>query len=154
MAQKTPAELLAEIEELRKQLEHEKSRRTEAEEMSAAMAEATAFGSGAEEQPTGKTVERSVCVNPWERDEKKQKFKDVKVPTYFYTITLPAGAGDNLASNGICYYHGQTYEVDPDTLRDLKSRVARTWDHEKSIHGDNENAYRKPTNVQLGMRRH
>jgi hypothetical protein len=31
------------------------------------------------------------------------------------------------------------------TLVDLKSRVARCWEHEKSIHGDNENAYRRPT---------
>jgi hypothetical protein len=151
MAQKTPAELQAEIDDLRKQLGHEKSLRTEAEQLSAAMAEASAFGGGAsEEQPTGKTVEQRVCLNPWERDEKKQKFKEVKVPTYFYTVILPVGAGQSLITNGIDYFHGVTYEVDQDTLRDLKSRVARTWDHEKSIHGENANAYRKPTNIHLG----
>jgi hypothetical protein len=52
-------------------------------------------------------------------------------------------------TNGIAYYHGQTYEVDPMTLQDLKSRVARTWDHERAIHSENANAYRKPTNTHL-----
>jgi hypothetical protein len=31
--------------------------------------------------------------------------------------------------------------------------VARCWDHEKSIHGNDENAYRKPTNRHLTMKR-
>lgn len=146
---KSPAELLAEIDALKKQLEHETAKRTEAESMAAAMAEATAFGGSAEEQATGKTVKRSVCSNPWERDEKKQKWVTVDVPTYFYAIELPAGAGTGLLTNGIDYFHGQTYEVDLATLVDLKSRVARTWEHEKSIHGENENAWRKPTNVHL-----
>lgn len=146
---KSPAELLAEIEALKAQLQHSEAKRTEAESMAAAMAEATAFGGNAEEQPTGKTIKQHVCVNPWERDEKKQKWKDVDVPTYFYAVELPAGAGLSLMTNGIEYFHGQTYEVDLPTLVDLKSRVARTWDHEKSIHSENENAYRRPTNTHL-----
>ena len=84
-----------------------------------------------------------MCIR--DRDEKQQKFMDVEVPTFFYHIDLPAGAGTNLSTNGTAYYHGQTYEVDQATLVDLKSRVARCWDHEKAIHSENENAYRKPT---------
>jgi hypothetical protein len=69
-----------------------------------------------------------------------------------YTINLPAGAGNCLYTNGIEYYHGETYEFDAEILSEMKSRVARCWDHEKSIHGENENAYRRPTNVHYGRR--
>lgn len=146
---RTPEQLLAEIEELRTKLGAAEAAKNEAQELASAMAEASAFGGKAEEQATGKTITQSVCINPWERDEKKHKFKDVKVPTYYYTIELPAGAGVDLSTNGVSYYHGQTYEVDHSTLQDLKSRVARCWDHEKSIHSENENAYRRPQNTHL-----
>jgi|GEM_PF-1656566 len=137
-------ELQAQIADLEKKLKVETKARSEAEELASAVAQAGQFSANTEEQPTGKTITLSVCLNPGEKDEKKLKWKDVEYPTYFYTIQLPAGAGLDLTTNGIAYYHGQTYEVDPMTLVDLKSRVARCWDHEKSIHGDNENAYRKP----------
>jgi hypothetical protein len=91
-------------------------------------------------------------LNPGEKDVKKYKYKKVKVPTYYYNIQLPAGAGICLWTNGVEYYHGETYEFDPNTLAEMKSRVARCWEHEKSIHGDNENAYRKPTNHTLTMK--
>jgi hypothetical protein len=71
------------------------------------------------------------------------------MPTWFYTINLPVGAGPKLTTNGVDYFHGQTVEVTPDVLSDLKSRVARCWDHEKSIGGGNENAYRQHTNTSL-----
>lgn len=143
--QKTPEQLLAEIESLRAQLDVANTEKTEAQAMAAAMAEATAFGGNAEERATGKTIKMNVCLNPWVTKEKDQKFKDVEVPTYYYTIDLPAGAGLYLLTNNMQFFHGETYEVEGAVLADLKSRVARCWDHEKSIHGDNENAYRKPT---------
>jgi len=86
-----------------------------------------------EEQPTGRTVDVEVCINVWETDEKKQKFETVKLPTFMYTINLPLSAGTHLSTNGFPYYHGETYELDSQTLPDIKSRVARCWDHEKSI---------------------
>jgi len=142
-------ELLAEIAELKFKLAEAEKAKTEAQEMATSIAAASSFIGTAEEQPTGNTITLSVCLNPAEKKEEKQKFKDVEVPTYYYTIDIPAGAGTNLMTNGIAYYHGQTYEVDLATLVDLKSRVARCWDHEKSIHSENENAYRKPTNAHL-----
>lgn len=144
MAKTTEEELKAmqaEVARLTKALADSEASRSDAE----ALASAVMFGGNTEEQPTGKTVGVEVCLNPAERDEKKLKFKVVQMPTYFYTIQLPPGAGIDLTTNGIAYYHGQTYEFDPLTLADIKSRVARCWDHEKSIHGGNENAYRKPT---------
>ena len=145
----TDKELLAQIAELKAKLAEAEIAKTEAQEMASSIAAASSFMGTAEEQPTGNTVTLNVCLNPGEKDERKQKFKDVELPTFYYTIDIPAGAGTNLMTNGLAYYHGQTYEVDQATLVDLKSRVARCWDHEKSIHSENENAYRKPTNKHL-----
>ena len=145
----TEKDLLAQIAALKDQLELANKEKTEAQEMATSIAAASTFMGTSEEQPTGNTIVLNVCLNPWEKKEEKQKFKDVEVPTFYYTIDIPAGAGTNLMTNGIAYYHGGTYEVDQATLVDLKSRVARCWDHEKAIHSENENAYRKPTNTHL-----
>lgn len=140
-------ELQAQVARLQEALGAETQKRTQAEEMAFAMSQAGQFfGSTAEEQATGRTITVRTCLNPTERTEKKQRWHDLEVPTYFYTIQLPTAAGLCLTTNGVEYYHGQTYEFDGLTLAEMKSRVARCWDHEKSIHGDNENAYRKPTN--------
>ncbi len=141
-------ELLAEIAKLKGQLGDAIRAKTEAEEMATATAAASAFMGTSEEQPTGRTATVRVCVNPAEKKEDKLVWKNVEVPTWFYAVNLPVSA-PNLATNGIEYYHGQTYELDPYQLADLKSRVARCWDHEKAIHSENENAYRKPTNIHL-----
>src|ERR1035437_1206897 len=133
-------ELLAEIARLKTALGESENARGQAEAMALTAAQATPFSGRSEERPTGKTVKIKVCTNPNERDAKNHKFVDIEYPTYFYTIQLPAGAGLDLKTNGMEYYHGETYEFDPMTLADMKSRVARCWDHEKSIHGDNENA--------------
>lgn len=150
MAPKDEKALLAEIAELRQKLGLTEKERDAARDEAKSMAEASVFmGNGAEEQATGRTIKRNVCSNPGETNEKKQKWVDIDVPTFMYTIDLPPGAGTDVTTNGVAYYHGQTYEVDHDTLVDLKSRVARCWDHERSIHSENANAYRKPTNLHL-----
>lgn len=141
------AELLAQIEKLKAELGDAHARRTAAEEMSHSLAASNFVGSMAQEYPTGKTIKINVCVNPWERNEKKQNWKDIEYPTYFYNIQLPPGAsgsnGSCLSINGMEYHHGETYEFDTFLLTEMKSRVAMTWFHERSIHGENENAYRK-----------
>lgn len=143
MAKQTEAELLAEIAELRGKLADETKAKTEAQEMATSIAAASSFMGNAEEQPTGNTITLSVCLNPGVKKESQQKWKDVEVPTFYYTIDLPTGAGVSLMTNGMEYFHGQTYEFDHDTLVDMKSRVARCWDHERSIHSENEGAYRQ-----------
>lgn len=143
-------ELTAEIERLKTELTDSNKQKSSAEEMAQMMAAMNPLiGSTAEEQATGRTVKVNVCSNPWERDEKKQKFCSVEFPTYYYNIQLPAGAGLCLTTNGQEYYHGQTYEFTSQELPEIKDRVAKTWWHEKSIHGENENAYKKPTNTHL-----
>ena len=143
-------DLQAEVARLQAALLEEQGARSAAEEAARAVAAASPFvDHTVEEQPTGKTVPVEVCLNPGARKESEHRFHTVEMPTYFYTIQLPAAAGLSLSTNGVEYYHGQTYEFDPIMLAEMKSRVARCWDHEKSIHGDNENAYRKPMNKSL-----
>jgi hypothetical protein len=148
---KSKEELLQEqVAELQAKLAASETGRTDAEKMAQAMAEATQFvGGNAQEQPTGKTIVIRTCSNPWVRDEKKQKWVELEKPTYFFTLNLPVSAM-SLSTNGVEYYHGQTYEFDGDTLAEMKSRVARCWDHEASINGSNENAYRKQTQLRVG----
>lgn len=146
----TVEELLAEVATLKEQLSDKDKKLSEAEVAFAAVAAAGPYaGSGEEEVPTGRTVTVRECLNPAEREEKKQIFKDIVYPTYYYHINLPAGAGVALMTNGVEYYHGEQCEFDPAQLADIKSRVHQCWVHEKSIHGENENAYRKPQGMRV-----
>lgn len=138
MAEKTTesqlAILQAQVKDLAEKLGLSEKRREEAEALSKVAVGGSLVYAQSEEQPTGRTVDVEVCINPWVNDVKLQKFKTVKLPTYMFSINLPEGAGTHLASNGFPYYHGETYELDSQTLTDIKSRVARCWDHERSIH--------------------
>ena len=144
--------LKEEIANLKKSLSAESAKRSAAEESALALSSANQFvtgSAGSNEHPTGKTITVNKCINPWERSEKKQKFVDLELPTYFYTINLPIGAGNSLMTNGIEYFHGQTYEFDCEILAEMKSRVAKCWDHESSISGKDENMYRKRTEMRV-----
>jgi hypothetical protein len=66
-------------------------------------------------------------------------------PRFLYKINLPPSGGIDIKINGTSFYHDQQYEIGLDTLRSLKDVVARCWQHEQSIHGSNENFYRRPT---------
>jgi hypothetical protein len=143
-------ELQAQIAQLSKELDSESHKRGEAEESARKLSAGSLLVGNADDGvSTGKTVTTLKCKNPWEQNQKKQEFYEVEVPTFMYTINIPSGSGLSLSTNGIEYYHGQTYEVDLDTLRDLRSRSEKCWKHEKAIHGDNENAYRKQANTHI-----
>ena len=64
---------------------------------------------------------------------------------WYYKIDLPPSGGIDIKINGTCFYHGEQYKIHTDTLVALKDIVFRTWQHEQSIHGSNENFYRRPT---------
>ena len=139
-----------EVAELRAKLAETETKLTESESNVVAMQMATnLLGGDSKEEATGKTIKVNTCVNPWEKDTKKQKFKDFDVPTYRFLINLPVNA-THLSTNGIDYYHGQSYEFTLSELAEMKSRVARCWDHERSINGANENAYRKQQHARVG----
>lgn len=71
---------------------------------------------------------------------------------YKYKIDLPPSGGLDIKINGMPYYHGETYTFDVDLLRTIKEIVQRTWAHEQSIQGSNENFYRKQLNRKIGGR--
>lgn len=142
------------IEDLKQQVAELQAKLIDAESRAASPQMVLVNG---DDVPTGNTVKIRRCTNPWERDEAKQKWADVDVPTFYYHVQLPVSATSHLGAcitiNGQPYYHGEQYELDMFMLAQVKSMVARCWEHEKSIHGDNENAYRKPTNVVLSPRK-
>ena len=57
-----------------------------------------------------------------------------------------------LTVNGVQYWHGRTYKVDPGLARTLNEMSFRTWQHERSINGANENQYRRPLHHRLSGR--
>ena len=162
--------LLAEIEELKAKLQLSEEQRSEAEAAALAMAEAQGALMQREirEVPTGKFVTVKRAVDPKTgkpsyrvagykddgREILKPVFHDFKLPTYFYKVDMPPVGGVDLKINDVSFYHGVVYELDIDTLRSVKEMVYRLWDHDRSIHGSDENFYRKPQETTLtGARR-
>lgn len=107
-----------------------------------------------DEQPTGRTVKMKRATRPWEKDAAKQKMEDVEMPTFYYKIDLPPSGGTDIKINGESFYHGQVYELTPDQLRDVKDIVGKSWGHESTIRGSNENVFRRPQNRVLSGKAH
>lgn len=156
--------LLAEIADLKKQLALSEQQRSEVEKAALAAAESQGMLMQREiqEVPTGKFVKVKRAVdkdgNPsykvvGYRDDGrpiiKPVFRDVELPTYFYKIDIPPVGGEGMRINEMALYHGAVYEFDIDTLRTVKEMVFRLWDHDRNIHGSDENVYRKPVHAQF-----
>lgn len=77
---------------------------------------------------------------------------DDGVDMYKFKIDLAPSGGTDIKLNGVPYYHGEVYSFDTNTLRTIKEIVQRTWDHERSINGKNENVYRREMNTTLSGR--
>ena len=61
------------------------------------------------------------------------------------TIDVPPSVpylSTNLASKPQVYHHGVTYTVPRHVADDLRSRVARTWEHEAAIDGKRKDLFR------------
>jgi hypothetical protein len=69
-----------------------------------------------------------------------------------YKIDLPPSGGTDIKVNGVPYYHGETYTFETDLLRTIKEIVQRSWGHEASIQGSNENFYRREMNKTISGR--
>lgn len=159
--------LLAQIADLKEKLNISEQARSDAEKAALAAAEAQGMLMQREiqEVATGKTVTVKRAID--EKGNQKLKvvgykddgreilrpvFRDVKLPTYFYKIDMPPVGGMAIMMNGNALYHGTVYELDIDTLRTVKEMVYRLWDHDRSIHGTDENFYRNPRQDKLSMR--
>lgn len=143
-------ELKAEIDRLTSALA------ASATQVSEAQKRAAIFQSNEEEVPTGNTVEVTRCkgykgvgFHDDGREILKPEWHKVVEPTYWYTIDMPPVGGTDIKLNGREFYHGQTYEVTVDELRTLKDVCARLWAHERSIHEDNTEIFRKSYNEKL-----
>lgn len=151
--------LKAQVADLQAKLASETEKRTEAETRALKQAENQAgslMQTEVQEVPTGKTMKVARCKGyktvGYKDDGRailQPEFDQVDEPTYFYKIDLPAMGGIGLNMNGQYLYHGTVYEMDIHTLRTVKDSVAKTWKHERDVHGSDENMYRKPSNVTL-----
>lgn len=110
----------------------EEKARTELAESAAAAQNALLFNAAVEEVRIGKNADG--------------------VDMYKFKIDLAPSGGTDIKLNGIPYYHGEVYTFDTNTLRTVKEIVQRTWDHEHSINGKNENVYRREMNTTLSGR--
>ena len=152
------AKLLAEIADLKAKLGVSEEARSEQEKRALELAEQQAgvMQIAVQEVPTGKKVKVQRCKEyetvGYKDDGRpilKPVFHTVELPTFFYKIDLPPVGGDGLKVNGLLLAHGAVMEFDLDTLRSVKDQVAKVWEHERNIHGTDENVFRKPTNVTL-----
>lgn len=105
-----------------------------------------------EEVPTGSTVKVMVARKPWAKKEDEQDLREVEIPTFLYKIDMPPVGGVQIMVNGEALYHGQTYTLDLHQLRMVKEIVHRLRDHEATIHGTDENAYRPKVNARFSGR--
>lgn len=147
-------EWLEKVEALQKKVEDQQGQIDALESQALAAANAVIPGT-AQEVPTGKFIKvrrgSGYKVESWKDDGTpivKVIFKEVDLPTFKYLINLPPCGGTDLKLNGVAYYHNTVYELDLDTLRSVKEIVARCWDHDKQIHGTDENFYRQKGNYE------
>lgn len=137
-------------EELKAELDRLQAALTKSEgQLSDAHKAAAIYQSANEAVPTGKSVMVVRCKsyeNAGYHDDGRAilrpKWHEVEEPTFWYTIDMPPVGGTDIKLNGKEFYHGQTYEVTTDELRTLMDIVNRLWVHERSIHEDNEKAFR------------
>jgi hypothetical protein len=125
----TPEELRARIKKLEAMLETSIAAQGIAEDESArlsAQAQSTMFTTNVTERLAGKDDEG--------RD------------LWWYRIDLAPCGGTEIKINGMPYYHGQTYKFGTDLLRSIKEIVARTWEHEANVNGQNENIFKQAQN--------
>lgn len=126
-SEETTEQLKARIARLEAALAHSDISRQSAEEESArlsAQAQSSLF-----------------TTNVTERYSRKSA--DGKTDIWWYRVDLSPCGGTDIRLNGIQYVHGETYEFPTDVLRSVKEIVSRTWLHEASVHGENENVYKR-----------
>lgn len=127
-----------------------KTTEQERDALEAAQAQGMLFQTTVQEIPTGKFVEidqlaryKIVAYKDDGREIRRPVFKKVKVPTFKYKIDMAPSGDVAMKINGFPLTHGAVYTLDLHTLRTVKDIVARTWDHYRNTHKDDENFYRR-----------
>lgn len=146
-----------EIERLRAEVTRlSKALTDQAQENEEARLRAKFIANDVEEVATGREVEVPKCSGyktVGYRDDGRPILEAVweteRVPTFMYKIDMPPIGGMDIKINGNSLQHGQIYEFNLHELRLIKDIVFRLRQHEASIHGSNENAYRRPANAQF-----
>jgi hypothetical protein len=159
--------LMDQIASLQRQLDVSEEKRTDAEKaaLAAAQAQGALMQRDIQEVATGKTVKvkraidkdgrpayKVVGYKDDGREILKPVWREIELPTYFYKVDMPPVGGTDLKISGIPLYHGTVYELDVDTLRTVKDIVYRLWNHDREIHGSDENFYRKEQAPRLSAR--
>jgi hypothetical protein len=124
--EETVAELQARIRRLEAALAHSDEQRAKSEEDASrlsAQAQSSMF-----------------TTNVTERFARKS---DTGEDLWWYRIDLAPCGGIDIRVNGVQYVHGETYLFNTNLLRSVKEIISRTWGHEASIHGENENVYKR-----------
>lgn len=85
------------------------------------------------------------------RIESREKFKRSKgLLEEQITVTIDvAGHAQDIKLDGRPYYHGHTYTVPRSVACTLNDIMGRTWDHEESVGGANNNEYRRPRSTRM-----
>ena len=66
----------------------------------------------------------------------------------YITIDLAPHA-DRITIDGQVYFHGHRYEILESAVPTFNDIMHQTWKHENSVHGANDNAYRKPIGARI-----
>ena len=85
------------------------------------------------------------------REEAKLSMKRAKglAEEQVEVIIDVAGHAQDIKLDGRPYFHGHTYIVPLSVASTLYDIMGRTWDHEESVGGANQNEYRKPRNTRM-----
>jgi len=117
------------------------------------------FRDSGQEVPTGRTVERDVCVGyktvgytSEGRPIKEPQFETKDIPTFLFRIDMPPVGGVKIVIDGQELYQGQSYELDQNQLRTVKDIVHAVWRHERDIHSTDEEAYRPRISKEISLR--
>ena len=98
----------------------------------------------AKASPASVTFSNAPEIDAGTTMEEDENGKIKEVQWWFIKIDLPPSGGQDICINSVRMFHGEQYKVTTERLRTVKDIMARTWKHEDSISGSNENFYRRP----------
>jgi hypothetical protein len=110
------------------------------------------MGRHVQEQPLGK---RKVKVKIYDHKASKKsgiaeyREEEQTLEFFRYLVDLPPIGGDGVRMGPHFFQHGDTVEIDLNTLRSLKEIVARAWFHEGQVKGNDENKFRQKQNLTI-----